>query len=394
MNGKPQKTGNDDISSDKDKLLKEISELEEQNQLLKAEITQLESFQLECDREATHLRNLAELSRDMGIYRLRADIDNPERGRVLYMSPAAKRILGVPNPMDHNSWFAYCHPDDQKLGLERQMEALRTGVFRLDARLFQNEDGSWRWVRMYAFATPNEKNEKDVFNGFVWDVTAEKRARQEAEQKSKRLRRLSYQLFQEEERQRKNIAGVLHDKIGQSLSLLRFSLAREAKTETQGSALHQCLTILDQIIAETRTLTTELYPNILRQAGLVEALRWLCSMGHEVMGIDIQFDTNSEHKDLDNDIAIFLYRTASELLTNCMKHSGAARVSLSLFEGREGLCMKMSDNGRGFVYNDEKANPGGFGLFSIREKLIYLEGRLDIETAPGAGTEITVSVPY
>ena len=101
----------------------------------------------------------------MGIYRLRADIDNPERGRVLYVSPAAKRILGVPDPMDHNSWFAYCHPDDQKLALERQVEALQTGIFRLDARLFQNEDGSWRWVRMYAFATPNEKNEKDVFNG-------------------------------------------------------------------------------------------------------------------------------------------------------------------------------------------------------------------------------------
>ena len=172
--------------------------------------------------------------------------------------------------------------------------------------------------------------------------------------------------------------------------MLRFSLAREAKTAPQGSLLHQCLTIIDQIVEETRTLTSALYPNILRQAGLVEALRWLCSLGPEFMGIKVQFNTSSEHEDLDSDIAIFLYRAAAELLTNCMKHSGAKSVSLSLFENGEGLCMRVADDGRGFAYDDgDQAGLAGFGLFSIREKLLYLEGRLDIKTAPGAGAEIT-----
>ena len=113
------------------------------------------------------------------------------------------------------------------------------------------------------------------------------------------------------------------------------------------------------------------------------------------MGIKVQFNTSSEHEDLDSDIAIFLYRAAAELLTNCMKHSGAKSVSLSLFENGEGLCMRVADDGRGFAYDDgDQAGLAGFGLFSIREKLLYLEGRLDIKTAPGAGAEITVFIPY
>lgn len=372
----------------------EIADLQEHNQLLKAEISQLEAFQLECDREATHLRNLAELSQDMGIYRLRTSADNPERGRILYMSPAAKRIMNVPDPMDHNSWFEHCHPDDVQIALKCQAEALRSGVFRFDARVYQGEDGSWRWIRFYSFAVPNEKGEKDIFNGFIWDVTAEKQAKQEAEQQGQRLRRLSYQLFQEEERQRQTVAGVLHDKIGQSLSMLRYTLAREAKQAENPATLERCLELLDLVIEETRTLTSEIYPTSLHELGLVETLRWLCSLGPKLMGMSIEFTSDAEHWPLDDEVAIFLYRAASELLTNSIKHSGSDKVSLSLSEGSGELCLLVKDTGKGFSPEHGKLpEGGGFGLFSIREKLTHLDGRLVIESAPDKGAEITVCVP-
>ena len=275
-----------------------------------------------------------------------------------------------------------------------QAEALKTGVFNAALRIFREKDKSWRWIRHCSFAVDNQWHQKENFNGFLWDITDEMRARAEADLQSERLRRLSYRLYQQEERQWRSIAGVMHDRIGQGLSLLRFSLARETRGKPEDCALRKCLDMVDLVIREARALTAGVYPGSLHNAGLAETLGWLCSEGPDFAGLDIRFESDVGHLELDKDMAIFLYRAANELLSNCKKHSGVGRVSMSLFENGEGLCLRVTDDGRGFTYDDHQTDIAGFGLFSIREKLRYFGGRLDVVRSPGNGTDIMIILPF
>ncbi len=386
------------ISDEKDgqtveDLAARLGALTAERELLRAEVAQLETFQKQCDIEADHLRDLFNNSEDVGVYRLRTNPDDPEHARLVYINKAGRRLLGLSETDNYESWFSRLHPDDIQKGLEMQAEALETGVFNAALRIFQEKDNSWRWMRHYSFAVDNERHEKEQFNGFLWDVTDEVQARSEADRQGDRLRRLSYRLYQEEERQWQSIAGAMHDKVGQSLSLLRFILVREGKTSPGDSALTQRLELVDQVIKETRALTAGIYPNSLHEAGLVKTLEWLCCRGPDFSGLDIRFEADVGHLDLDKDMAIFLYRAAMELLNNSKKNSGARQVCLSLFENNEGLCLRVTDDGLGFAYGGDQDDMAGFGLFSIREKLRYFDGSLDVVSSPGNGADITITLP-
>lgn len=375
-------------------LLENLQRLRDERDLLKAEIAQLEAFQHECDIAADHLREIVYNSEDIGVYRLRTDLDNPNTGRVTYVNEACKRLLGVSFVNAFAEWFGNVHPEDREEIIKQQTMALQTGEYRTTLRLTHDNGETYHWIRQYAFAAPDEKGLRDVFNGFSWDATEEIEARHEAEQHSKRLRRMSYLLFQEVERQRRSIAGVLHDTIGQALSLVRFNLAREAKIAAGNSELPGCLPALDQIIDEIRTLTNGIYPTSLHQAGLVETLRWLCSLFNRTNDINIKFTTDSPRRALDDEVGILLYRAAGELLLNCVKHSDAKHVAVSLSEAENGLCLRVVDDGVGFQYDqDAPTQTGGLYLLSIRQQLIHLEGRLEIISAEGKGTDITVTIP-
>ncbi|MBI4860412.1 MAG: response regulator, partial [Candidatus Riflebacteria bacterium] len=152
--------------------------------------------------------------------------------------------------------------------------------------------------------------------------------------------------------------------------------------------------LLQESIDASRSLTAELPPTVLYDAGLVPALRWLCRwMGDKHrLHVEVAVDGCGEPGSLE--MKVLLFQAVRELLFNVVKHSGSseARLEISLDDGR--IVIAVVDRGRGFSPTaSATCSGGGFGLFSVGERLELLGGRLSIQSSPGEGARVTLAVP-
>jgi len=212
------------------------------------------------------------------------------------------------------------------------------------------------------------------------------------------LRKLASELVMSEERERKRIAGVLHDDIAQTLAAarMRLDLLQSMQSDQKDKqTLQEVKAFLVQSIQETRALMTDIGNPLLFDLGLKAACEALANRLMERHPVRIRCDIPDAYKHLDPDVKAILYQLIRELLNNVAKHSRAqnARVMISMEDGH--FRVQVTDDGVGF---DPQAlgaptAEGGFGLFSIRERLIAIDGSLRIESAPGAGTVVTAILP-
>jgi signal transduction histidine kinase len=220
-----------------------------------------------------------------------------------------------------------------------------------------------------------------------------------AESRAKQLARLTSELSLAEERERRRLAEVLHEHLQQLLVGVRLNL-----DALSGHVYGEKRPILDtarQLICDSiqtsRSITAELSPPILYQAGLVSGLKWLSRWKQEKYGLTVDLQVEPENITLKEDMIVILFRSVRELLLNVMKHSGVNSAKVSLSEdGSDCLRIVVSDAGKGFNPDqiwESSVKQNGFGLFSIRERLEFLGGRLEIESAPGKGASFTLIAP-
>ncbi len=233
----------------------------------------------------------------------------------------------------------------------------------------------------------------------IIDITQVKSAEKKLLEYQQRLRSLTNELSTKEENERRNLGMYLHDRIGQSLSALKIQLEMMASELTGSDDRNNCRHILKQIeatIHDTRALSYELSPVILHELGLEAALGWLTEQTQKQHSITISFKSDKKIKQLDDDVKIILYRSASELLTNIVRHSRAVNAAVAIRQRGGQLQITVEDNGVGFDPAEMEgiaAIERGFGLFSIKERLHYLGGSVAIRSAPRKGTQIKLLVP-
>jgi len=216
------------------------------------------------------------------------------------------------------------------------------------------------------------------------------------------LRSLASQLTLAEERERRRLAVHLHDQIGQNLALshikleeLRASLLESRASELAGE-VDNLARLLEQTIKETQSLTFKISPPILYELGLEAALESLTDQFSHQHGLIAYFECDRHPKPVDENLKVLLFQAVQELLVNVVKHAQARSLKVSMWREDGSLRIGVEDDGLGFdprlpVYRQGKH--GGFGLFSIRERLRPLGGNLEVKSEPGAGTEIVLSVP-
>jgi signal transduction histidine kinase len=204
------------------------------------------------------------------------------------------------------------------------------------------------------------------------------------------LRRLNETLEHETQR----IAHVVHDEAGQLLVAARLAMsgmAQELSPSLQGR-LREVGTILDQAEKELRRLSHELRPAILDDLGLAPALQFLAAGVSKGTNLSVQVESSLEGRQAAN-IETALYRVIREALTNVAKHSGARNVRIRLTSDQKGLHCLVRDDGAGFDVRAVLSTQKGLGLLGIRERLTAVGGTLHIESEPGRGTEVHVSIP-
>ena len=195
---------------------------------------------------------------------------------------------------------------------------------------------------------------------------------------------------QEEERAR--VARDLHDEVNQSLTglLLRLEAAREAAPPQLEAELAQVKALANQAMRELLSLARQLRPTALDDLGLAAAIEGQVEQ-LEQGEIEAELSTEGDLSDLGDDAQLVVYRVAQEALSNAGRHSGAAHVWVRLLRRPDGgVELEVSDDGRGFAFDDSER---GLGLGGMRERALLIGGELTIESRPDHGTTVRLSVP-
>ena len=227
--------------------------------------------------------------------------------------------------------------------------------------------------------------------------------RKEAEEKiniyQKQLQSLASQLSLAEERERHRIAINLHDNISQILASIKIKLGEimEMKFPVPiTNSLKEIYVLTEQTIKYSRTLTSELSPPILYELGFESAVEWLTEETEKRHNIPCRFEDDKQHKPIDNDIRVILFLTVRELLINVVKHAKANKIKISLQKKGNNIQIIVKDDGIGFNLSKIESTlsqKGSFGLFSIRERLNPLGGKLIIKSRFKQGTTAIITAP-
>ncbi len=334
-----------------------------------------------------------------------AYIARPDEARsTLYISPQVQSILGfspeawIADPL---LWLRQIHPEDRLRALDGFLKSgpdRGAGGFQAEYRIFSS-DGRMLHIHDEALMVHEEGGGRRSLHGVMRDVTEQKQAQVQLLGYQEQLRSLASSLSLAEERERRRIATDLHDRVGQTLAVSKVKLG-VLKETLSAAGQDQCIDdirhLLEQAIQETRSLIFEISSPLLYELGLEAALEWLAEKMEKQHSLSSRYRDDGHPKLLDDDIRVLLFQAANELLVNVVKHARARHVEISTKRDGDKILVVVEDDGIGFEPAQMSSWWGknqGFGLFSIRERLKYVGGSLNVDSQPGKGTRITLIAP-
>jgi signal transduction histidine kinase len=212
------------------------------------------------------------------------------------------------------------------------------------------------------------------------------------------LRALSSELMLTEQRERRKIAGELHDHIGHLLSnaAIRLGILKKSVEEKKVmDQLNMVHSFIDQSIQGTQSLIFEISPPILYDMGLEAALEWLMEKTEEQYGLRTGFQSDANITPIEEDLRVLIFQLTRELVFNAVKHAKAENLQVSVKQDEENIKVNVTDDGIGFdseTIGREGSKSGGFGLFSIRERIKIWGGTIEIDSQPNKGTSVTMTI--
>ncbi|MBM4286158.1 MAG: PAS domain S-box protein [Deltaproteobacteria bacterium] len=321
--------------------------------------------------------------------------------RNLEVNPAMQHMLGYSREelraMERGELV---HPEDlpQTRSLHQELLTGLRDSYQHESR-FRRRDGAWMWGNLIVTLIRGGEGEPQFIISMLGDLTRQKQVEAQIAAYQDRLRSLASELSLTEERERRRLSTDLHDHIGQILALAQIKLGalrQEAKSAEQAGAVEEVREFVGEAIRFIRTLTFELSLPILYDLGFEAAVEWLGEQFERQHGVRVEVHRDEYAKPLAEPAKVLLFRTVRELMTNVVKHAQARYIRIFLTRVNSVLRLEVADDGRGFVVSRNAYDAGestGFGLFSIRERLSLLGGRLEVESAPGQGTVVTITVP-
>jgi PAS domain S-box-containing protein len=315
--------------------------------------------------------------------------------RVAFIDDRFRDICGVPldreeglQPLEF--WIEHLHPDDRERVMDqrRQMHDGRLERLNEEYRFLHPAHGE-KWIHHVARVPRRDATGHVVVTfGVLRDITERKRAEDER-------RDLSQRLIRAHEEERAMLARELHDDLTQRVAVLAIEVGRAELAAPEGSqaqALRSAREGLVHLSEDIHSLAYQLHPSVLEELGLAEALRAECERVCSQGRVDLSLEFKPLPAFVGRDAALCLFRVAQEALNNVTRHAGARAASVALRQKGGGVLLAVRDDGVGF----DPTSPGtrrSLGLASMRERVLLLNGTLDIESAPGRGTEIIAWVP-
>jgi PAS domain S-box-containing protein len=322
------------------------------------------------------------------------------RGRIVQFNQHLERVTGRAfEDVREHDWFESFVPERERARTRWQFKqavagrSMRGVVYPICVR-----DGAERQIEWFESVLEHGKGRAGGLLCIGLDVTERIEAEGERHAYEEKLRSLSAELTATEERERRELATELHDQIGQTLALAKIKLGglREAAPEALRAQVSEVRELVDQAVRSSRSLMMELGATVLHELGLEAALAGLAEEAQQRHGIACAFVDDKQPKPVAEQTKIALFRAARELLTNVVKHAGAKRAEVAVERDGSTLRIRVRDDGAGFIVPAEgfhASREGGFGLFSIQERLARLGGSMTVTSTPRGGTTVMLEAP-
>jgi two-component system sensor histidine kinase UhpB len=310
-----------------------------------------------------------------------------------YFSPSGEKILGFsPGEMEHSiqTWENLLHPQDRPRVMQALNEHLegRTSFYETEHRL-QAKQGDWVWVDvMGQVITRDDKGRPLRMAGTFMDATLRKKTEEQ-------IHRLSWHLFQTSEDERKHLSRDLYDQWGQLVMVLQLGIEVLKRYQRESPQIAQCqelIALTAQLSDEFRNVASRLRPPAL-DIGLVPALeseldRIRAHAKEHRITLQAQ---GLERERFRPEIELALFRVCQEAINNALQHARCRNIDIRLQRKRSEILLSVRDDGVGFDPEQGGAQEGtlpGIGLVGMRERLVGLDGRLEIVSARGQGTVV------
>jgi len=280
--------------------------------------------------------------------------------------------------------------DDAKV--IRSMKQLRVEETLVD---FQ---GNLTWIETIKAPILNQAGKVIGTTGIARNITERKKADEELKESQEQLRTLSAHLHDLQEEERSRLSREINEELGQILSILKFDLDWVEKNLARNDkAVQEKIQSMSKLIAAViewvRRISQELRPSMLDTLGLIPAMEWELNEFQKRTSISCKLDVNGTEVELDEQIATGLFRILQEVLSNVFMHSQAKCVNVSLNMKKSWLILSVRDNGVG-IPDRKIIDKRSIGLFSIQERVRFLNGKIQIIGKKNLGTIVTVELPY
>lgn len=358
------------------------------------------------------------------------------QGHIVSMNPVVTQRLGYSSEELLGHHVLGVHPEQRRPEASSIIEGMLSGTHRYCPVPLQAKDGGLipvetqvtrgRWNGSDAlFGISRDISErlkaqeelaraKDELEDRVLERTREleqvnlalvqqMRAREGVERQLKKqqkiLRLLNSELLSVEEKERRRLAVEIHDRLSQSLALARINLdlATSLGESNEAVKIREGVgDLIERAITQAQSITLELSPPIVYEMGLRAALEWLADETFQGTSVIWEVRTWQPEPDLPEETRLLLFHISRELLNNVKKHAHATRVIITLRPSRSRAVLSVQDDGVGFANGPAQRSHKkrqAFGLFSVRERLSRVGGRLTIAKSKSKGALVEVSVP-
>jgi PAS domain S-box-containing protein len=361
-------------------------------------------------------------------YRLVGDLipfgvwETDREGNATYLSPLFLELTGHTLEEHRQSWQSLIHAEETDSLVHAWRECVRTGATWDREFRIRGSDGKFHAIHARGLPLYDAEGEVTSYVGINFDVTEHRQVKdalresekqlqllnesleKKVEEKSAEVRSLATDLTKAVHRERHRLARILHDDLQQRIHAVRMQmslLGNELPTENE-KARNEALDIekqLGEVLEITRDLSIDLSPPILREEGLAHAIGWLAEFMSRRHGLSIEIQADEPFFIPDEELHVFLFSCVRELLFNTVKHAQAADAAVALEWVDGDLRIEVRDDGTGFEPENaqvevvEEVKSPGSGIATMRRQLGLFGGRMEIQSGPGFGTKIILSVP-
>lgn len=326
-------------------------------------------------------------------------------GTLLFNNPAARAIwqgelwVGMDGYGEYKAWRA---DTGEAIAAEdwAMTRALRQGETTVDEAIdIQCFDGSRKTVLHSGLPVRDARGDMLCAIALNQDITGLHAMQTRLEDDRRRMETLAIESLSIQEAERKRLSRELHDEVGQSLTALKIALGtlnRNCRDDACEPGLGLAIGIADDLIETVRDISRRLRPSQLDDLGLAAALRWHLDKTPVAEGLDIAFEENIGHDRLPTETELCGFRVVQEALSNILRHARASRVEIELRRDDGRLELAIGDDGIGFDLDliwHQPPHRRSLGLLGMKERAAALGGHFQIDSLPGRGTRILVSLP-